>query len=282
MRYLNKHNLRPAYVEALTTDNYDYQPDVMSSTFLINPPYKAKLTRLYADDLVTDVTNNAWKVYGTAIHSVLETEHKEYIVEKRFYADIDVDGEKQKISSKIDVYDIENASLEDFKSTSSFMYKNGVKPAWEQQLNINAYILTQNDIPVNQIYINALFRDWKHGFSKEDMPPTPCHSFPVTLWSEEQQLAFIKERIKLHQNHNPDVCSKEERWSEDVFKVFKPNAKRATRVFKSYAAAQIFTRNNASKGPYEIRTVEGEDKRCHNYCEVNYLCKYYKEKHGTD
>ena len=80
-----------------------------------------------------------------------------------------------------------------------------------------------------------------------------------------------------------EVCSKEERWRRDKWKVMNEKGTRAVNGgsdFKSQAEAEQFA--YANQLPLErVKLFKGEDKRCTGYCELTKFCKYYEEHYAT-
>ena len=60
---------------------------------------------------------------------------------------------------QIDFY-VADKVLWDYKVTTMYVLIDGVKPEWEAQGNINAYLLGENSFNVNHIKICCIFRDW--------------------------------------------------------------------------------------------------------------------------
>jgi len=280
MKYTNNYNLTQAFVDALTYDDYDYEEGVISVSRLISPPHQRRLYDKHRNDIVEDAINKVHTLLGTATHAYAEKANKDkYLIEKRFYDII----EDQKISAKIDLYDYDNNSIQDFKTTSKYKFKDGKLPIeYIQQLNVQAYLMKKSGYEVKKLYINAIFKDWRQSdLYDAGMPSTPAMSYEIPLWSEDKQYAFILERIKYHLRDDITVCTPEERWAvKPKFAVMKQNRKTAIRLLDSESEAIIYMANhNYAQPVYYIEKREGEDKRCTGYCSVNSFCSYYQKKY---
>lgn len=75
MKYTNNFDFPDAIVQAVENDDYTKGKADYSTTGLIKPPQEARLFALHADEIVTDVADEIWKLFGKAVHAILEQGH---------------------------------------------------------------------------------------------------------------------------------------------------------------------------------------------------------------
>ncbi len=75
MKYTNNFDFPDAIVQAVQNDDYTKGEADYSTTGLIKPPQEARLFTLHADEIVTDVADEIWKLFGKAVHAILEQGH---------------------------------------------------------------------------------------------------------------------------------------------------------------------------------------------------------------
>jgi hypothetical protein len=107
---------------------------------------------------------------------------------------------------------------------------------------------------------------------------------PIRKWTDEEQDAYVKARIKLHQDAEQmkelPLCTAKERWrKEDQFAVMKDGRKSAWRLFPTKEAAKQFIVGEKMIEGKGCAIVErkGEDVRCQHYCSVNEFCSHFMD-----
>ena len=169
MKYTNKHNLPRAFYEAIIYDSYNKGECDYSTTQLLKPPYMCKLEREHDGELERDITELIKSKLGTAMHNLLEKGVKtsgadgDFSAETRLYHKFD----DIILGGQIDVYDIVNKELIDYKVTSIWSIIFGKKD-WERQQNINRLLCEYNGINVEQLTIVATGSDWQRGRAKRE------------------------------------------------------------------------------------------------------------------
>jgi hypothetical protein len=176
-------------------------------------------------------------------------------------------------------------TLDDYKLTSTYAIKDGVKPEWEAQLNIYALMLREHGYRVDRLRVVAILRDWQKAKAKhtQDYPQLPALVIPVPMWPAEQTESYIRERLIAHgkAQHELPQCSAEERWERpSVFALYKKGNTRATSLHDTQAEAEAAlaeaveaTRLTAKKPEYTITKRPAEQKRCQDYCAVFFKCE---------
>jgi hypothetical protein len=195
------------------------------------------------------------------------------------------------VVGKLDLYDGDELSIEDWKFTSLWSVKFGEHSEWEEQVNPYAWLLRKAGFPVEKAQINAIIKDWRRGESLKypDYPKVPFVKIPVKLWSFEEQQAFVEHRVEVWKNalqtpiEQLPYCSPKERWkSEDSFAVYKNTNKTASRVLGTMEQAEQWAKDNiTAKDKYRIDVRLGLDRKCTEYCLCNKFCNYYKETYAN-
>jgi len=291
MKYTNNYKLPEYACDILKQDTYDKQEGKYSATELINGGLMNALIRKHQDDIIKDVTDNIWTVFGNAVHSYIENLPSKYVKELRVETPIEFEyynpdkgvSETMEvtITSKGDLYIPGEKRLVDVKNTSKYatMY-NKVKPEWEAQLNINRYIYKKNLLPIEHLEILCFYKDLgKIDSMKHDFCDIPLEVIKIPTWTMEETEEYIIDRVKVQLEERQ--CNEFERWRKpEQYKVKKRGAKRATANFNNYSDAEEKRFKMKKPGEYEIEYHKGEDKRCLEYCDVKRFCNYYKENYG--
>lgn len=273
MRLTNNARLPDAIFQAVAADPYSRGDADISVTGLISPPRKVALEAAHAGELVEDASDRIWSLLGQSIHTILERANRKGIAERRL--SITVEG--WKISGGMDLYD-EDGVLVDYKTTSAWSCKGGVKDEWTHQLNIYAEILRANGHPVKGLRIVAILRDWSKLEARRDpqYPQSQVISSPVELWPAERAQKFIRERVILHQQARVSLplCTPEERWAKPTkYALMKKGGVRAVKLYDSEADANAHASTDSKNLRVEVRP--GEATRCEAYCAAAKFCTQF-------
>jgi len=281
MIYTNNYNLPDAILKVIIKDNYKRGKDGYSVTELINSPRIVHLQRRYDAELVEDAMDSIWSVFGSAVHHLMETHASDGdFAEQRYY----ITHRERTIGGMIDAYN--HGTITDYKVTSAYsiVYKSKIK-GWTEQLNLYGYILRQNGIEVNRLHIAAFLRDWDRNKARAqaDYPKTPFIVVPIELWSDEQCLEFIDERVMMliacETLSDEDLieCTKEEMWVRDsTWAVMKEGRKSAVRLFSEEDDAVCFMDQAQDDKQYLVER-KGQPTRCIDYCSCNSKCSIYQD-----
>ena len=283
MRYTNKNNLPDPVVKALTSYDNNEAVQGLRVTTLIDSPRISQLRKQHSSEITEDVSDLVWRVMGTAIHEVFEkAASNAYVSEERLQHTVN----GTLISGAID-YQFEDdgeVDLKDYKSTSTYSITMGDKPEWERQLNVYAYLIRHaKGLKVRSASVIAVLRDWRRADAERrgDYPQAPITEVPVTLWSDEEQDAYVTERVRLHRVaelevdfHLPD-CTPSEQWRrEGSFAVHKGANKRALKLFSTKEEAQVFAGQSDDRSVVERPATL---TRCeNNYCRVADFCDQWR------
>ena len=291
----NKHGLPDSFLNYARSDKYSRGDADISVTQLIDAPQVLLLREKHQEETSTDVMDMIFALFGTAVHSVLETGKTPNVVkEQRLYDTV----RGWKISGAIDQYEIlgDDLVITDYKVTSgwSVMFD---KQEWINQLNVYAYLLeVHKQKPVTNIKICAILRDWNRTQArlKPDYPQHPVAYIDIPLWSMKDRIKYVNDRVTAHQDARQmfdlddklTPCSDKERWAkEDKWAVIKKGNKKAFRVFNNKQDAENLVYDlsdklalDAHKRNHDIEFRKGEYTRCKsNYCGVADFCQQYKE-----
>ena len=230
MKIVNKSGIPDALFRYLSQDNYDYEKkgDSFSATELLNPIQIIILKRRHWKDITVDAIDQLWKLLGSGVHAILETEQG---IEKIERLSIDVLG--RKVSGKWDR--IFGDEITDYKVTSAWTMVYGSREhEWRLQLSIYRYLYhkCKGVFLRPHGYIVALLRDWAARDAKKmNYPKAPAVQVKLELLSIEDTEAFITGRIKaiIEAEALPDAklpeCSDEDRWYNATKKTYMRCAK---------------------------------------------------------
>lgn len=276
MKITNKQNLPAPLVKAICASPHSKEGADYSVTELIKPPRITALEALHANDLEEDAADRLWALIGKMGHEVLWRSTDGGIAEHRFH--VEVGGKK--VSGQVD-YVVQDQEIIDYKFTSIWAVKDGVKPEWEKQLNCYRYLCEKNGLTVKELRIIAILRDWNVNEAKRkpDIPQQQVVVFPITIWPSDVTERWMAHRVKLHEEARFGLlpfCSSEDMWERPAqFAVRKKGNQKATRVYDSADEAMRDLVGRPSG--YEVDKRPPQRIRCENYCSVSEFCSQYKD-----
>ena len=277
MNITNMHGAPESILQAVTADPYTKGEADFSVTELIKPPQINRLWAEHENKISMDVRDEFWKLLGRGVHNVLEQYSDGGVSEERHFAKV---GDVT-VSGAIDLVD--NGMVTDYKVTSTYSVTKGLKPEWEQQLNMYSWLLRQNDISSSSLRIVALCRDWIRSRSdrSQKYPASPIVILPVPKWPDEQQDQYIEERVRVHMDESTIPCTSEERWARGRYMVTGTDVKlKKPKLFDTLMEASVWTqgKENPVKGiAYQITETTPTYVRCEgNWCGVRDFCPQYQ------
>ena len=277
MNITNMHGAPESILQAVTADPYTKGEADFSVTELIKPPQINRLWAEHENKISMDVRDEFWKLLGRGVHNVLEQYSDGGVSEERHFAKV---GDVT-VSGAIDLVD--NGMVTDYKVTSTYSVTKGLKPEWEQQLNMYSWLLRQNDISSSSLRIVALCRDWIRSRSdrSQKYPASPIVIIPVPKWPDEQQDQYIEERVRVHMDESTIPCTSEERWARGKYMVTGTDVKlKKPKLFDTLMEASVWTqgKENPVKGiAYQITETTPTYVRCEgNWCGVRDFCPQYQ------
>ena len=292
MKFTNNQNLPQSVVRAAADDRYSRGKADISVTSLIDAPRQHIMGQICVGDKapVIDVSTRLWPLLGTAFHSLMDHDYEaDVIKEERLFTEC----EGWTISGAIDrqIKRGRKHDIEDFKVTSVYTYmgaERGEKEGWSDQLNLYAELVEANGKEVKNLYIIALLRDWRpmEAKTRAGYPPTPIMRMKIEKKPKAERIAFMKERVELHQTaqasfdlHGEIVeCTDDERWETPAQWALK--RKGAKRALKLHDTERAIMADMASRPPvaggYEIEERKGQNRRCEEYCDFAPMCLQWK------
>jgi hypothetical protein len=297
LQYTNKFDLPEPLLGFARSKRYSKGEADISVTECIGPPRINYLWRVHDNDIRIDITEEAYSMMGSAFHLIVETGAREgqcegYLSEERLFTE----AAGWTISGAIDLQLLQRANschIIDYKTT--FIVATAkIKPEWEAQLNIYAWLVRKvKGLNVEAATICAFLRDWRANAAKleKNYPPASIITMPVKLWSQEECQEYVEERIRIHQDtrrafdwgEEPPECTDDERWLRDhKWAVRREGGKRALRVWDTQEEAETYLLKRVKDGKagdkFEIEERKGEPIRCTgNYCHVAKWCSQFKK-----
>lgn len=301
MKVTNRKDLPEIIVNAVKNDPYDSGGADYSATSLIKPAYMVNLEKQHGAEAERDVADMLWALYGTAVHHIIErAATPSDLVEERFF-DTVLD---KKISAQIDHF--KDGVITDFKLTGAYKVKKAMQGEgledWENQLNIQAYLMQQNGYRIEKVQIMAMVRDWSRSkwnpssFEHEEGYPDQIEIIDIDLWPIRKQKEYIEGCLM--DLERPQPCTSEERWQQPPKYALKKNgAGRALKVESTMQAIEQYAvdKGHASlarefgqkdvklqlKPGLVIETRESPNRRCLDYCSVNKFCDFYRKTYAS-
>jgi hypothetical protein len=281
MTITNRLNLPKAIVDSCQTDQH-CAPDTLSITTLLKGTKEIILTERHWEEMTDDAADRIWAIFGTAVHKVLEESESENVFNEA-YLSHEVCGIK--ITGKMDVYNMAEHVIDDYKTASVWKIIKGDFEDWRMQGIGYAWLLVNNGFEVKKARFTALLKDHKksEARNKADYPKSPCYIYEFDISDADIAMfdSFVREKVTEYirlSNFKDDTipeCSEKERWaSEDTFAVMKEGRKSAVRVFVEPVSAESFL-SEQTGGKYYIEKRPGESKKCLEYCGCCDFCNFY-------
>lgn len=282
MHFTNKYGIPQEIVSAIARDPY-FHDGRISVTSLIGPPRIHQLQKRHSNEIVQDVSERLFSLYGQIAHGILErADDFEAFHEERL--SIHVNG--WKVTGATDLYKHRGNGeylLRDYKFTSVYVSKFDLKPEWVAQVNLYTHLWRHHGFDVHRAQIVAIYRDWRRmeAERRESYPP-PVQLFDVPLWSPLEAMQFLQARVRIHQEADsvPDDqlpnCTPDEQWRRgEAWAVMKKGRKTAVRVFETPSLAHSLA--ESVSGSY-VEHRPAEPIRCKHFCQVSDFCNQTREE----
>lgn len=283
MKITNVMGLPEALVRAVEVQRHN-RPGRISITTLLKGTKEIVLTDRHWDDIEVDVADLVNMIFGTAVHSVLETEGANTFAEETLSAEI----EGFIVTGRMDSYDMKAEIVDDYKTASIWKIIKKDFGDWQRQGEGYGWLLRENGFRVKKARFTAMLKDYKKTEARRDAsyPQKPCivHEIPITDAGVYDFERFAREKVKdvkaameLTCDAIPP-CTPYERWAkETTFAVMKEGRKSAIKVCQSREEGEKVAAEN--KGSFVVERP-GEDTKCMGYCNVAPFCSYYRERYG--
>lgn len=285
MKITNSLGLPEPFVDAATSE-HEYTPKRYSVTQALKGTREAILTRRHADEIEKDVSDMAWLIFGTAVHSVLENARESDTQLKENWVSAEMPN-GYVLSGIFDLYDDATGTVTDYKTATAWKVVYGDWADYRDQLMAYCWILRQMGFDARRGEIVALLKDHSKTRARTERG-YPAHPVYRIGWEfPEDDLAAFGERMAEHFREIercealPDdelpLCAPEQRWAKpDQWAVKKAGNKKASRVFDNERDAadyaEVLQRDTGRKCVVEFR--KGRDQKCLEYCDCRPFCNY--------
>lgn len=280
MRVSNRLGLPQAFINALNLERHNAEGEI-SATTLLKGACETVLTDRHFDEIEIDVADCVWQIWGSAVHLIFEKAGIEGFTEEKFTVSVS----NSKVTGRVDLYDLENETVYDWKTASVWKVRFNDFSDWDKQGLIYAWLMKQNGLKVKEIRFVALLKDHSKSKARQDsfypQKPAIVHIVKVTPKALEEIETFIKRKVaefelaKMLPDTELTPCTKEERWAtDDKWAVIKSGRKSALKVCNSEKEAQEYIK---ILGGTDIEFRKGESKKCKDYCICKEFCTFYKQ-----
>ncbi|MCQ2589258.1 MAG: PD-(D/E)XK nuclease family protein [Treponema sp.] len=274
----NEMGLPKAFELAVKTERHN-KAGCYSATTLLHGAKETILSERHYEEMTTDVADNVWAIWGTAVHSIFEKVNDETFKEIELSAEV----LHSTVTGRCDSYDMENEILVDWKTASTWkvIYKDFED--WHKQGLIYAWLLNKQGLNVKKCQFIALLKDHSKSKAKIDpaypQKPVFIYEYEVTEKDLEDIEDFIYGKIEELENASKladdeiKECSCGERWATDEkWALMKNGRKSALKLFDTEEEAE--KHKPIYKADY-IEYRKGENKKCSEYCPCAEFCHFY-------
>lgn len=285
MIFTNKFNLPQAFCSAVEHERHNRKGS-FSATTLLKGDKEILLSERHYGEIIIDVSDSIWTIFGTAVHSIMEKQTDNGFKEEFFSVKVS----DSLVTGRTDYYDLENETLWDWKTASVWKVKMKDFSDWYRQGMIYAWLMKKNGLSVKQCCFTAFLKDFsktKAGIEK-DYPESPVfeYKFDVTESELEKIERFIFDKIKsLEESQKKaddaiEPCDIEQRWGEPKkWACMKKGLKRALSLHDNEADAR--KKAESIEGGY-VEERKGCNRKCERYCVCKDFCSFYKKSVYTN
>lgn len=247
-----------------------------SATTLIQSPQQVQLHKRHRNDVTSDL-REGWNAFlGNVVHQHLETK----LAQEGYATEVKVEHitKGRRVVAIVDAY--KDGVVYDHKTCKGPQYT--LKKEWEQQLNINAYMLRLIGVPVDTVAIHVVMLDWKpsQAYTNSNYPQSPCYLLTAPCWEFEEQERFFNERLNAHianeelKDSDLDKCTNEDRWIESCYAVIRATGSCAKKE-QTKEAAEQYIKDKKLKGAH-VEYREGTPTKCILFCDYKNVCPQYQ------
>lgn len=283
MRITNKMNLPAAFVNAVNVRRHN-EPHCFSATTLNKGAKEIILTDRHFDEIEIDAADQVWAVLGTAVHSIMEAQKDENFHEEKFKVAV---GDSF-VTGQVDSYDMEHATIFDWKTASVWKIQFADFSDWRAQGMTYAWLLKKSGLDVKKCVFVAMLKDHSKIKAKTDAsyPQLPVYryEFDVTeealAETEKRIIAKVAEIENAYKLGDDDIepCSADERWADnEKWAVMKNGRKTAIKLFDNSADADAMAGEMGNA--YYVEHRPAISRKCGDYCACKEWCSFYKAMH---
>lgn len=280
MKVTNKMNLPAAFVNAVSTTRHN-ATGCFSATTLNKGAKEIVLTDRHFEEIEVDAADSVWAIWGTAVHALLESQHDNNFHEEYFKVPVS----KSFVTGTVDSYDMENATIYDWKTASVWKIQFADFKDWRAQGLTYAWLLQQQGLEVKKCRFVALLKDHSKTKAKTDStyPQSPVYTYEFEVTPEaleetrERILNKVKEIESAYKVGDDDIepCTADERWADgEKWAVMKNGRKSAVRVFDNQQDADAMAGEMGNA--YFVEHRPAISRKCGEYCSCKDFCNFYK------
>lgn len=280
MKVKNKLNMPAAFVNAVSTTRHN-AAGCFSATTLNKGAKEIILTDRHFDEITVDAADSVWAVWGIAVHALLESQPDNNFHEEKFKVPVC----NSFVTGQVDSYDMEHATIFDWKTASVWKVQFADFSDWYKQGMTYAWLLKQSGLEVRHCVFIALLKDHSKTKAKTDAsyPQSPVFKYEFDVTDEELQqteariLAKVAEIENAYKLGDDDIqpCSAEERWADDEkWAVMKNGRKTAIKLFDNSADADAMAGEMGNA--YYVEHRPAISRKCGEYCACKDFCNFYK------
>ena len=280
MKVTNKLNLPAAFVNAVSTTRHN-AAGCFSATTLNKGAKEIILNDRHFDEIEVDAADQVWAVWGTAVHAVLEKQPDNNFHEESFKVPVS----NSYVTGQVDSYDMENATIYDWKTASVWKVQFADFDDWRRQGMTYAWLLQQSGLEVKKCRFVALLKDHSKTKAKNDSsyPQSPVFIYEFDVTPED--MAETRDRILNKvleieaayelEDDFIEPCSDDERWADgEKWAVMKNGRKTAIKLFDNEADADAMAGEMGNA--YYVEHRPAISRKCGDYCACKEFCNFYK------
>ena len=282
MQITNNLNLPKQFVSAVKKD-YIYKEKRYSVTSMLKGVRECLLSRRHNDEMVSDVSDMIWALFGTGVHKALEDSEAEDDEHKEMRIEIEMPN-GYTLSGVVDLFSESQKKVTDFKTGTVWKVIFNDWQDYRTQTLIYAYMLRKLGYEVNSSEIVLILKDFSKTKSKTEAkyPKQNVYvkHFDFTENDFEQIEDFLLKRFEDIEKYEQlddkalPVCSEEERWASPTkYAVMKKGRKSAVKLCETQFLALNMV--NELGSDYYIEERKGIDKKCTEYCSCCKFCSYF-------
>ena len=280
MTVSNHLNLPAAFVNAVSTTRHN-AAGCFSATTLNKGAKEIILSDRHFDEITVDAADSVWAVWGTAVHALLESQPDNNFHEEYFKVPVS----NSYVTGQVDSYDMENATIYDWKTASVLKVQFADFNDWRRQGMTYAWLLKQSGLDVKKCVFIALLKDHSKTKAKNDSsyPQSPVfiYEFEITPQDmEETRDRILNKVLEIESAYELDddaiePCSAEERWADgEKWAVMKNGRKSAIKVFDNQLDADAMAGEMGNA--YYVEHRPAISRKCGEYCACKDFCHFYK------
>ena len=280
MKVTNKMNIPAAFVNAVSTTRHN-AAGCFSATTLNKGAKEIILSDRHFEEIEVDAADQVWAVWGTAVHALLESQPDNNFHEEYFKVPVS----ESYVTGQVDSYDMENATIYDWKTASVWKVQYADFDDWRRQGMTYAWLLQQSGLEVKKCRFVALLKDHSKTKAKNDSsyPQSPVFIYEFDVTPED--MAETRDRIlnkvlEIESAYELDddaiePCSAEERWADgEKWAVMKNGRKTAIKLFDNEADADAMAGEMGNA--YYVEHRPAISRKCGEYCLCKDFCSFYK------